>query len=233
MAGIKIKFLGHAGFKITSLEGKILFIDPWLSGNPLAPVSVDEIDKADFVLVTHDHFDHMGDAPQIIQATGATLICMPETIERLIMKSEIQDSQVIFGMGMNIGGTANLDGISITMTQAFHSAQSANPAGFIIKLENGFTIYHAGDTGVFASMKTLGDIYKPDLAMLPIGNIFTMDPVQAAYAAGLLGAGIVVPMHYGTFPVLEQDPLSFIEIMKKDAPDKEVIIIEPGQEIDF
>jgi len=225
----KIKWFGHAGFQITSEKEKIIIIDPWLTDNPLATRQAKDIIKADIVLVTHDHFDHIADAAEIVKATGAILVGMPETVGRLKEEAAIPDSQIVFGMGMNIGGTAMFDGISITMTQAFHSSQTASPAGYIIRLENGFTIYHAGDTGIFSSMKMLGEIFHIDLAMLPIGGVFTMDPAQATLAAKLLGVSKVIPMHFKTFPVLEQDASSFEEIMKKEAPGIEIVVLEPGQ----
>jgi len=233
MADRKIKYLGHAGFQITSKEGKTIIIDPWLTDNPLAACRKEEIKKADLVLVTHDHFDHITDATWIVKATGALLIGMPETVARLKKEEGIQDSQIIFGMGMNIGGTARLGGISITMTQAFHSSQTANPAGYIIRLEDDFSIYHAGDTGIFSSMRLLGELYSIDLAMLPVGGVFTMDPAQAALAAKLLGVKRVIPMHYKTFPILEQDALSFKELVKKEVPGIEVVILDPGQEYKY
>jgi L-ascorbate metabolism protein UlaG (beta-lactamase superfamily) len=233
MANNKIKWLGHAGFQITSEKEKIIIIDPWLTDNPLAPCKAEEIRKADVVLVTHDHFDHIADAAGIVKATHATLIGMPEIVTKLKEEAGIPDSQIVYGMGMNIGGTATFDGISITMTQAFHSSHTASPAGYIIRLENGFTIYHAGDTGIFSSMKILGEIFHINLAMLPIGGVFTMDPAQATLAAKLLGVSTVIPMHFKTFPILEQDASSFKEIMKKEAPDIEVVVLDPGQEYVF
>lgn len=233
MADKKVKWFGHAGFQITSEKEKILIIDPWLTDNPLATSRAEDIKKADVVLVTHDHFDHIADAAQIVKATGATLVGMPETVGRLKEEAAIPDSQIVFGMGMNIGGTAMFDGISITMTQAFHSSQTASPAGYIIQLENGFTIYHAGDTGIFSSMKIFGDIFHINLAMLPIGGVFTMDPPQATRAAKLLGVNKVIPMHFKTFPILEQDASSFKKIMEKEAPNIEVIVLDPGEEYIF
>jgi L-ascorbate metabolism protein UlaG (beta-lactamase superfamily) len=225
-----IKWLGHAGFQITSEKGKIIVIDPWLTDNPLAPCKAEDVTEADLVLVTHDHFDHVADAARIVKATGATLVGMPETVGRLKAEEGVPDSQIVFGTGMNIGGTASFDGIEVTMTQAFHSSQTGNPAGYIVKLEEGYTIYHAGDTGIFSSMKLLGDLFTINLALLPIGSVFTMDPVQASAAAKLLEAKAVIPMHYKTFPILEQDASSFAEIMKREASDIKVVVLEPGQE---
>jgi L-ascorbate metabolism protein UlaG (beta-lactamase superfamily) len=231
MTAAKIKYLGHAGFQITSGKGKIIIVDPWLTGNPLAPCKLEEIVRADLVLVTHDHFDHVADAAGIVKATGAVLIGAPETVGRLKQEAQIPDAQIVYGMGMNIGGTVKFGDVAITMTQAFHSSQTASPVGYIVKLEDGYTIYHAGDTGIFSSMKVLGELYKIDLAFLPIGGVFTMDPAQAAMAAKLLGTGKVIPMHYKTFPILEQDASSFRQIMKRDLPAVEVIAVDPGQEI--
>jgi L-ascorbate metabolism protein UlaG (beta-lactamase superfamily) len=233
MAETKIKWLGHAGFQITTENEKIIIIDPWLTDNPLATSQAKDITKADFVLVTHDPFDHIADAAGIVKATGAILVGMPENVGRLKEEAAIPDSQIVFGVGMNIGGTVTSDGISITMTQAFHSSQTASPAGYIIQLENGFTLYHAGDTGIFSSMKILGEIFHINLAMLPIGGIFTMDPKQATFAAKLLEVNTVIPMHYKTFPILEKDPSSYVEIMEKEAPNIEVIVLDPGEEYIF
>jgi L-ascorbate metabolism protein UlaG (beta-lactamase superfamily) len=230
MANTNISFLGHAGFQITTEKDTIIIIDPWLTDNPLAVIQAEDIKEADFVLVTHDHFDHIADASGIVKATGATLVGMPETVGRLKEDAQLPESQIVFGMGMNIGGTVTSDGIAITMTQAFHSSQTGSPAGYIIRLENGFTLYHAGDTGIFSSMKLLGELFSIDCALLPIGGVFTMDPKQAALAARLLEASTVIPMHYKTFSILEQDASSFVEIMKKEAPDIEVIVLNPGEE---
>jgi len=227
----KVKWLTHAGFQITTPGGKVILVDPFLEGNPLAPCGINDIKACDLLLVTHDHFDHAGSAGQIAKKTGATLIGMPETSGRLKEEFGLADNQIAFGMGMNIGGTYQAGGVSVIMTQAFHSSQTASPAGYIIKLENGFTIYHAGDTGIFESMKIWGELYPIDLALLPIGGVFTMDPRQAVIAAKLLNAKKVIPMHYQTFPILVQDADSFVAEAKKEAPDVKVIVLQPGQEI--
>jgi len=233
MAGTKVKWLGHAGFQITSAAGKIILIDPWIGGNPLAACGIDDLKKADLILITHDHFDHSGDAAALALQTGATLVGMPETMGRLKNDCGVPANQIVFGTGMNIGGTCQKDGISITMTQAFHSSMTAAPAGYIVRLEDGFTIYHAGDTGIFASMKTLGELYPIDLALLPIGSVFTMDPIQASLAVKLLGAKKCIPMHYKTFPILIQDAAPFVDAVKRSSPGTEVVVLEPGQEHAF
>ena len=200
--------------------------------NPLCPITVDDITQANIVLVTHDHFDHVGNAVDIIKKTGAIVVAQPETVGRMTSELGLPAEKVVnFGMGMNIGATAVLDGIAVTMTQAFHSSGTASGAGFIITLEDGYTIYHAGDTGIFGTMGILGELYPIDLALLPIGSAFTMDPVQAAKACALLNPKKAVPMHYKTFPVLEQSADTFVALAKKEAPGVEIIVLEPGQQI--
>lgn len=227
-----IQWLGHANFVVTSVRDKIIYIDPFITDNPLCPISLDDIRAADMVLVTHDHFDHLGNAVEIVKKTGSMLVAQPETAGRMISELGLSaDNVVNFGMGMNIGATAVIDGITITMTQAFHSSQTASNTGFIVKLEDGYTIYHAGDTGIFSTMKILGELYPIDLALLPIGNAFTMDPIQAAWALTLLNPKKAIPMHYRTFPVLEQSADRFVALAKNEAPGVEIVVLEPGQTI--
>ena len=230
MAGNEIKWLSHAGFSIQTSQGKVILIDPWMSGNPLAPMAADDVLQADLILVTHDHFDHSGDAGSISKKTGGVVVGMPETVSRLKADHELPDENIVLGgMGMNIGGTVAVDGISVTMTQAFHSSETGAPCGYIVTLEDGTVIYHAGDTGIFSSMQILGDIHSIDVALLPIGSVFTMDPVQAAIAVKLLKPKKVIPMHYKTFPILEQDAGAFAELVGKATPSAEIIALEPGQ----
>jgi len=227
-----IKWLGHANFRIKSAQEKVIYIDPFIVDNPLCPITVGDITQANIVLVTHDHFDHVGNAVDIVKKTGAIMVAQPETVARMTSELGLPAENVVnFGGGMNIGATAVIDGITITMTQAFHSSQTASNAGFIITLEDGFTIYHAGDTGIFATMKIFGELYPIDLALLPIGSGFTMDPVQAAKALTLLNPKKAIPMHYKTFPVLEQSTDIFIALAKKEAPGIDIVVLEPGQEI--
>jgi len=234
MAKTTIQWLGHAAFRITSPLGKIILIDPWAEGNPSAAMGVDEIDKADLILVTHDHFDHLGQAAELCKKTGALTIANVETAQRMQNELGVAPEKVIFGgFGMNIGGSAEVEGIIVTMTQAFHSTASGVAAGYIIKMENGTTIYHAGDTGIFDTMSVLGKLYPIDVAMLPIGSVFTMDPVQAAYSLTLLRPKNVIPMHFGTFPILEPNAESFLAEAAHRAPDTKVIVLKPGDKAEF
>jgi len=233
MAKTTIKWLSHAGFQITSGGGKIIYIDPWLD-NPISSFGIDDVKGATMVLVTHDHFDHVGQAPEIVKKTGGLLVANVETARRLQSESHIPAEKVCyFGYGMNIGGILVYEGISVTMTQAFHSTASGAPCGYIIKLEDGTTIYHAGDTGIFDTMKTFGEIYRLDVALLPIGSVFTMDPFQAARAAKMLSPKKVIPMHFKTFPILVQDQKGFVEIAKREAPGIEVVMMNPGEEYTY
>ena len=227
-----VKWLSHACFMITSAKGKIIYIDPFFVDNPLRPMSLDEVKVANIVLVTHDHPDHVGDAVDIAENTGATVVAQPETVGRMMSDLGLSIERVAnFGTGINIGATVLIDGITITMTQACHSSQTASNSGFIVKLDDGYTIYHAGDTGIFATMKILGELYPLDLALLPIGGAFTMDSVQAARALTLLNPKKAIPMHYKTWPLLEQSADTFVELAKKEAPGVEIVVLEPGQEI--
>ena len=221
----KIRWLGHAGFEI-ELEGKIVLVDPWLNGNPKAACKSSEIERADIVCVTHDHGDHMGDSVEICKRTGAVFLGTYE------LASQVQKNGVKEAMGFNIGGTVNVKGIKVTMVQAFHTCGSGAPTGFIIRGE-GKTVYHAGDTGIFGDMKLIGEIYKPDVALLPIGDYYTMGALQASEAVKLIKPKIVVPMHYMTFPVLAQSADEFIGLVKEKTPEVRVVVLNPGESFEF
>lgn len=224
------KFLGHACFSVTSTSGKTVIIDPWIEGNPLCPINLNDITKADVVLVSHDHFDHIANAADIAKQTGATIVAQPETSNRLKSEQGVPQTNIVFGMGMNIGGSVELSGITITMTQAFHSSATGAPVGYVVKLDDGTTFYHAGDTGIFDSMRIIGDLYKIDVALIPIGSVFVMDPVQAVAALKLLNPKVAIPMHYKTSPILEQSAVPFTELAAKETPSVRVVVLEPGQE---
>ncbi len=223
----EVRWMGHATFELETSKGKKIIVDPWYDGNPSNEKKAEEVEKADVVLITHDHFDHLGEAADILKQTGATMVGQPEIMEKL--KGEgVSEEQVVYGTGMNVGGTVEVEDVKITMTQAVHSSTAGDPSGYIVTLEDGKTIYYAGDTGLFNTMKDFGELYDIDLAILPTGSVFTMDSQQAAHALKLLGPKYAVPMHFGTFPILEQDGNKFKELAQKNAPGVEVLVLEPG-----
>jgi L-ascorbate metabolism protein UlaG (beta-lactamase superfamily) len=219
---MKVTYLGHASFKIEE-DGKIVYVDPWLTG-PTSPITVDDVNKADIVLVTHDHGDHgYAEALGICKNTGATFVAINE----LAHKAGSQGVENIHTL--NIGGSVNIGGVVVTLVQAFHSSGVGAPTGFIVRFPSS-SFYHAGDTGVFSSMQLLGDLYGPlDVAFLPIGSYFVMDQHQAALATKLLKPRNVIPMHYNTFQVIEANPEKFKHLVSESSPDTNVIIIKPGE----
>ena len=230
----KIRWEGHAFFRITSPGGKVILIDPWITENPSCSITLEDVTEADLVLITHDHFDHVADAAAIVKKTGAIIVGMPETMSRLQVEDDMPGENVANdGIGINIGGTTTVTGIQVVMVQAFHSSQTGAPCGYIVTLEDGTTIYHAGDTGVFQSMKLFRKLYHPHVALLPIGGVFTMDPVQAARALDLLEPKVCIPMHFGTFPILEQNADGFLALAAKESKKVEVVVLEPGGEYPY
>lgn len=215
---------GHSNFIIESGDRTVV-IDPFFEGNPKASTTWDSIAKADAVLITHDHGDHIGQAVEICKATGATLVCIFDLVEKMVARGINSDSII----GMNIGGTVKVSGIRIKMVQAMHSSATGAPAGYILTDEDGFCIYFAGDTGLFASMELFGRFHDIDVALLPTGGWFTMDSHDAAYACKLLKCKTAIPMHYGTFPILEQDANSFKEHCAKLAPECRVLELNVGE----
>lgn len=221
-----ITWYGHSAFGITTPQCSIL-IDPFFTGNP-AGLSWEGINP-DVVLVTHDHGDHTGDAIKICQQTRALAGVVVGTAEKLVAAG-LPEDQLLNGIGFNIGGTVPIKGdIKVTMTEAFHSSDSGVPTGYIITLPNGKSIYHAGDTGIFANMAVWGELYTIDVALLPIGGTFTMDARQAAHAASLLKAKSVIPMHWGTFPVLDQNVDAFAQELANRAPACRCIALAAGE----
>lgn len=221
----KLTWFGHASFKI-EVGGKIVLIDPWLDGNPASPVRASEIDKADIVYVTHDHEDHLGDAVNICKRTNATFV---STFELGNYASENGVKEVV---GLNIGGCAEVKGVKLYMVQAFHTCSRGAPTSVVVEGE-GKRVYHAGDTGIFGDMKLIGQLYKLDLALLPIGGYYTMGALEAAEAVKLLKPKAVVPMHYKTFPVLAQSADEFIKEVRRRAPKVKVVVLNPGESYRF
>jgi L-ascorbate metabolism protein UlaG (beta-lactamase superfamily) len=227
--GVVVTWLGHSAFSLVSPTGKTLLIDPWLD-NPKAPPDAKNINPVDIILVTHGHGDHLGNTIEIARRTNARVVAIHE------VGLYLQSQGLSRIEGMNKSGSVILDGITITMTHAEHSGGmepggelrvGGDPAGFVVKFENNFRVYHAGDTGVFGDMQIIGKLYGPDLVILPIGGYFTMGPVEAALACTLLRPRYIVGMHYGTFPILAGTP----EELRSHLPPamkNRVQILEPG-----
>jgi L-ascorbate metabolism protein UlaG (beta-lactamase superfamily) len=206
---LAITWLGHATFLLRTPGGKRLLLDPWLAGNPACPDSMKKVSKVDLILVSHGHMDHMEDVVSVARESGAPVVGIFELCDWLGRKG------IAHLAPMNKGGSQQVAGLRITMTDARHSSgyvdngqmvYMGEPAGYVIVLEDGLVIYFAGDTSLFGDMRLIGEMYKPDIAFLPIGDRFTMGPEGAARACALLGVRQVVPMHWGTFPMLTGTP---------------------------
>lgn len=218
---MKITWIGHSALK---LEGsKTVFIDPFLSGNPVASMSLDNVSQADVVVVTHDHGDHLGDAHAICKKTGATLVSIYEI-------ADAAAQQGLKAEGMNVGGTVTVDGVAVSLVPAIHTAGLGGTAtGTVVEMD-GKKVYHAGDTGLTMEMQLIGEMYQPDIGFLPIDGRFNMTPRLAAKGVELLKIPKVVPFHYDTFPLVNSSPEEF----KRLVGDKsEVIIIKPGEVVEL
>jgi len=249
----KLKWFGHAAFSITTPKGKVLLIDPWLS-NPSNPEAKDgknalaALAKVDYILLTHGHRDHVGDAVEIARKTGAALIANPELAANLVKLADFPSKQAETDAIMGIGGEIQIaDGeVTIAMTAAVHSssvfnpkagpneperAYGGNPAGFIIAIKNGPTFYHSGDTAYFRDMETIGESYSIDVALLNIGGHFGMEAKQAARAAQSLRAKLAIPHHFGTFPGIVQNADGFAAELKKLKIG--FLEMKPGETISF
>ncbi len=230
MAAISITWLGHATFIITTPGGKRIVTDPWLEGNPKCPPDRKRIDAADLILVSHGHSDHTGDVVAVARSTGATILAVHE-LSLWLQSKGLQNVQ-----GMGIGGTLSVAGLDVSMTAAIHTSSVVeeeeivylgNPAGFVVRMENEQAFYFAGDTALFGDMRLFGVMYAPDIAFLPIGDHYTMGPDAAARAARMLGVRQVVPMHYGTFPILTGTPERLRMLVEPHGID--VLVLEPGE----
>lgn len=220
-----LRWLGHSGFEIT-FDGKIILIDPFLTGNPKAPINASEIKRADLVCVTHDHMDHLGDSIEICKRTGATFVGIFE------LGTYAREQGVQNVIAMNLGGTVEVKGIKVSMVRAYHSATRGLPVGFILRLGK-VKIYHAGDTSLFGDMREIGRTHKPNIACLPIGDYYTAGARDAAEATRLISPEVVIPMHYLTFPELAQSADDFVNFVKIKAPGVRVVVLEPGESYKF
>jgi L-ascorbate metabolism protein UlaG (beta-lactamase superfamily) len=228
---VQITWLGHANFEIKFESGEVLLLDPWIEGNPAYPKDY-KIEKADAIAVSHGHGDHMGDVVPLAKRFGSKVAAMVEVAGFCASKG------VKNTIGFNKGGTVDLGFVKLTMTHALHSSSiqdggnsiyGGEATGFILTLKDGRRAYFAGDTAIFSEMGLYADVYHPELAFLPIGDHYTMGPEEAAYAARLLKVKKVIPMHYGTFPVLTGRPAQLEE--KLSGTGIEVLELKQGQPI--
>jgi L-ascorbate metabolism protein UlaG (beta-lactamase superfamily) len=230
MHTLSFQWLGHATFLFRSPRGQRILIDPWLTTNPACPDASRSVRELDLMLLTHGHDDHSADAVAVARATGARVIA-PYELGAWLQRKGLQAVT-----GMNYGGTIDAGGLSVTMVPAVHSSSVeedgraqyvGNPCGYVIRFEDGVAIYFAGDTALFGDMRLIAELYRPAIAFLPIGDTYTMGPVQAAKACEWLGVRQVVPMHYGTFPALTGTPGHLRELLASTAV--QVLELKPGE----
>lgn len=221
---MEITWFGHANFRIRAGDAAVL-IDPFFVGNPASPTTYQEIDACNLILVTHDHSDHVGQTLELAVKHDAEVVGIFDTIQSLIAQGLPEH----LGVPMNIGGTVSREGLAIKMVQAMHSTMSGAAAGFIITMPDGTCVYNSGDTGLFGDMELFGRFHDIDIAMLPIGGRFTMDARQAAYACKLLQCRKIIPQHWGTWAILDQNTDALAQELAAVAPDTELVEVAIGQ----
>ena len=225
---VSFTWIGHGTWRVRSARGKDILIDPWVMNNPVAPDHLKKVDRCDIMVLTRGHFDHIADAVEIAMATKPKVVASREVAIWL----ENQGVEGASSGGMYTGGTQEVDGISFTMVHAEHGSglpdgsYGGEPVGYVIEFENGFKVYFSGDTDVFGDMALIRELEQPQVAFLSIGDWFTMGPRRAAKAVQLLGVKTVVPMHFGTFPVLTGRPAQLEELSGV-----QVLDIKPGDTV--
>lgn len=230
--GFALTWLGHGTFKLLTRGSRLVLLDAWVEGNPACPRDQRSFDKIDVMTISHGHGDHIGDAVTLAKKFKPAIVCNYE-IHLYLNRKGVANT-----MPMNKGGTQEVAGLKFTMVHAIHSSgiedggqviYGGEPCGFVVTLEDGTRIYHAGDTGVFSDMALIGELYAPDIAILPIGDLYTMSPREAALAARMLKPKYIVPGHHGTFPALTGTPDALRDELKKQGVKAEVISLRPGE----
>ncbi len=237
LGGARITYLGHSAFRFVTPGGEQIIIDPFLTNNPHTPEELKRVGELDTMLITHGHFDHFDDVESLWGQTGA------RTLSNFEIMSYLQGQGVENAQPIMKGGTAQVGGIKVTATNAFHGSSIAlddgsliyagEPMGFVVEFESGFKLYHAGDTALFGDMRLIGELYNPDVAFLPIGDRLTMGPLEAAHAVRLLGVNHVVPMHYSpdVMPIFTGTPEQFRQRVSELAPGVNVHVMNPGDDL--
>src|SRR5258705_1705340 len=232
--GFALTWLGHNSFKLVTRGARTVILDPWVEGNPACPRELKQIDKLDVMTISHGHGDHMADAVTLGKKHKPTVVCNYE-IHLFLQKKGVSNTAP-----MNKGGTQEVAGLKFTMVHAVHSSgiedggqvvYGGEACGHIVTLEDGTRIYHAGDTGVHADMAIIAELYAPDIALLPIGDLYTMSPREAALAARMLKAKMIVPCHYGTSPPLTGTPAAFREELGKLGVTVQAVALLPRESL--
>jgi len=238
--GVNIRWLGHASFQVVTDSGRHIYLDPWIKDNPVCPIKLKDIDKADIVCATHGHPDHFGDSIEIVKKLGGVLICSPELGVIAEKKGIPYDGNNSYPL--NIGGSVKIKGIEVIMTNAVHTADTweagelvtgSGASGYVIVSDDGVSIYFAGDTALFGDMKLIGQIYAPHIAILPVGGKYNMGVREAAFAASFISPHIVIPMHYGTYPTQKADINELVNYAGILAPRTKIVSLNVGEEYKY
>lgn len=242
MNPLTIEFLGHSSFRLHHRSCGVVYVDPWISGNPACPISLQEVTEAKWVCVSHGHRDHLGDAIPICLKTAATLIATPEICAYASRHGIEYEKQ---SYGLNIGGTLRHDGFAVTMVPAWHTSEiqgaqyasdrtmepGSGAVGLVFNFADEHRLYYTGDTGVFGDMALIAEMYRPKAVILPIGGKYTMGPREAAKALQLIQAEVAIPCHYDTFPNQRVDIEQFRRLVSEQAPKTRLEVVRPGEAV--